>query len=405
MQRSSGLTMMLLIMMVSLMIFMYFQQRPVPLLPKPEIMLQQARESVKEAGDEPKKLRAALQIYDQLANSREYRNTEYAAQALLEKAIVLETKLGDEHQAISTYNKLLDRFSPEKSQAAAEGRRRLAKLEKEYDKRNSKHTLYKIVDFFVALTGRNPNYSYALALLIITVIFKVITWPLSHAQFRSMKQMQRIQPMVKQIQEKYKDNQKEMGEKLMALYREQGVNPFASCLPLLVQLPVLWVLYYMVRLYQYQFAQGKFLWIGSRLAEKYPSIVGGNLSEPDIPLVILYVISMFISQRLTVVDPTQAEQQKIMAIVMPLMFGFLFYSFPSAFMLYWLIFNIVSTAQQVMVLKGTGPEEGQQPPSGVAATQQVELPTRVRRTRSRPSRRRRHCDRLPVGGLLPVFAT
>lgn len=405
MQRSSGLTMMLLMMMVSLMIFMYFQQRQVPLLPKPEIMLQQARESVKEAGDEPKKLRAALQIYDQLANSREYRNTEYAAQALLEKAIVLETKLGDEHQAISTYNKLLDRFSPEKSQAAAEGRRRLAKLEREYDERNSKHTLYKIVDFFVALTGRNPNYSYALALLIITVIFKVITWPLSHAQFRSMKQMQRIQPMVKQIQEKYKDNQKEMGEKLMALYREQGVNPFASCLPLLVQLPVLWVLYYMVRLYQYQFAQGKFLWIGSRLAEKYPSIVGGNLSEPDIPLVILYVISMFISQRLTVVDPTQAEQQKIMAIVMPLMFGFLFYSFPSAFMLYWLIFNIVSTAQQVMVLKGTGPEEGQQPPSGVAATQQVELPTRVRRTRSRPSRRRRHCDRLPVGGLLPVFTT
>lgn len=217
--------------------------------------------------------------------------------------------------------------------------------------------------------------------------------------------MQRIQPMVKQIQEKYKDNQKEMGEKLMALYREQGVNPFASCLPLLVQLPVLWVLYYMVRLYQYQFAQGKFLWIGSRLAEKYPAIVGGNLSEPDIPLVILYVISMFISQRLTVVDPTQAEQQKIMAIVMPLMFGFLFYSFPSAFMLYWLIFNIVSTAQQVMVLKGTSPEEGPQPPSGIAGTQQVELPTRVRRARSRPSRRRRHCDRLPVGGILPAFTT
>ncbi|MDI6828345.1 MAG: YidC/Oxa1 family membrane protein insertase, partial [Armatimonadota bacterium] len=319
MQRTSGLTTMLLMMMVSLMIFMYFQQKQVAPLVKPEVMLQQARDTVKEAGNDPKKLRGALRLYEQLWNSKEYRYTEYAAQALLEEAIILETKLGDEHRAISTYNKLLDRFSPEKSEAAAEGKRRLVKLEKEYDKRNSKHTLYKIMDFFVALTGRNPNYSYALSLLIITLIFKVITWPLSHAQFRSMKQMQRIQPLVKQIQEKYKGNQKEMGEKLMALYREQGVSPFASCLPLLVQLPVLWVLYYMVRLYQYQFAQGKFLWIGSKLAEKYPALVGGNLSEPDIPLVILYVISMFISQRLTVVDPTQAEQQKIMAIVMPIM--------------------------------------------------------------------------------------
>ncbi len=404
MQRTSGLTTMLLMMMVSLMIFMYFQQKQVAPLVKPEVMLQQARDAVEEAGNDPKKLRGALRLYEQLWNSREYRYTEYAAQALLEEAIILETKLGDEHRAISTYNKLLDRFSPEKSKAAAEGKRRLVKLEKEYDKRNSKHTLYKIMDFFVALTGRNPNYSYALALLIITVIFKIITWPLSHAQFRSMKQMQRIQPMVKQIQEKYKGNQKEMGEKLMALYKEQGVSPFASCLPLLVQLPVLWVLYYMVRLYQYQFAQGKFLWIGSKLAEKYPALVGGNLSEPDIPLVILYVISMFISQRLTVVDPTQAEQQKIMAIVMPIMFGFLFYSFPSAFMLYWLIFNIVSTAQQMMVLKGPSAEEGPQPPAVATPRQPTELPTRSRRTRSRSSRRRRNCDSLPFG-LVPVLNT
>ncbi|MDI6828346.1 MAG: hypothetical protein QME62_07685, partial [Armatimonadota bacterium] len=81
-----------------------------------------------------------------------------------------------------------------------------------------------------------------------------------------------------------------------------------------------------------------------------------------------------------------------------------FYSFPSAFMLYWLIFNIVSTAQQMMVLKGPGAEEGPQPPAVATPRQPTELPTRSRRARSRSSRRRRYCDSLPFG-LLPVLNT
>lgn len=230
---------------------------------------------------------------------------------------------------------------------------RMMALEKTNDKINSSSTMYKILDWTVGLTGKNPAYSYALALLIITVIFKLVTTPLSTMQFKSMREMQRIQPMIKELQVKYKDDQKVLGEKTMQLYKDQGVNPFASCLPILVQMPVLMLLYKMVKLYEYQFSFGKFLWIGSSLVDKFPGILAKNLAHQDIPLLVLYTVSMYISQKLTPVDPTQAEQQKIMAYTMPLMFGVMMYwwAMPSAFMLYWLFFNIVSTLHQYHVLR------------------------------------------------------
>jgi len=402
MQRQTGLIVMMLLA-VAFMIYLNSIERQAVVLPKPEVLLQQAREEAKSAGTDRKKLGRAIRTYEVLTSAKEYKHTEYAAQARLEIAILRETRLKDYPRAINDYKALLREFSPKESKAAAEGFKRLQWLKEETIRRNSKHTLYKIIDRLVALTGKNPNYSYALALVIITVVFKVLTWPLSHAQFKSMKEMQRIQPLVKEIQEKYKGNQKEMGERIMALYKEHGVNPFASCLPLLVQLPVLYLLYYMVRLYEFEFANGKFLWIGSKLAAKYPSILGSSLAERDIPLVIIYTISMFVSQRMTVVDPTQAEQQKIMSIMMPLMFAFLFWSFPSAFMLYGLCFNIVSTVQQYYVLKAKGEEGG--PAGGDASpagkTTQV-VTTRVR-TPVRSRRRRRKFQSLPVR-LPPIWA-
>jgi YidC/Oxa1 family membrane protein insertase len=181
-----------------------------------------------------------------------------------------------------------------------------------------------------------------------------------------MKEMQKIQPLVRELQEKYKGDQQQIGAKTMELYKEHGVNPFAGCLPVIVQFPVLWLLYVMVRLYQVQFAHGEFLWIGSSLAHKFPGIVGANLALPDVALVIIYIISMIISQKIAIVDPSQAEQQKIMMWTMPLVFGYIFWKFPSAFMLYWLLFNILSTAQQYAIMKGP-----QTPATAVAGGGQI----------------------------------
>jgi YidC/Oxa1 family membrane protein insertase len=233
----------------------------------------------------------------------------------------------------------------------AQASARHEELAQEIDRRNASHPLYQLIDFFVALTGRRPAVSYWLAIVIITVIVKLLITPLTKAQFKGMREMQRIQPLVKEMQAKYKGNQKELGEKIMALYKEHGINPFASCLPLLVQLPILWFLYYMIRLYEFQFARGTFLWISPELGDRF-GWIASNLAQPDIPLVVMYTISMIISMRLSNVDPTQAQQQKMMSIYMPILFAFLFRTFPSAFLLYWLVFNILTTVQQYYIIHG-----------------------------------------------------
>lgn len=276
----------------------------------------------------------------------------------------------------------------------AQAQNKHEELTQEIDRRNASHPLYQLIDFFVAITGRRPAVSYWLAIVIITVIVKILITPLTKAQFKGMREMQRIQPLVKNLQEKYKENQKELGEKIMALYKEHGINPFASCLPLLVQLPILWFLYYMIRLYEFQFARGTFLWISPELGDKF-GWVASNLAQPDIPLVVLYTISMIISMRLSNVDPTQAQQQKMMSIYMPILFAFLFRTFPSAFLLYWLVFNILTTVQQYYIIHG-----GQEPLTATAAaggapalpetqTEQAEEEKQKPTQRVRPRRRRR----------------
>lgn len=223
-------------------------------------------------------------------------------------------------------------------------------------------TLYKIMDSLVALTGRVSWFSYWFAIILITVFVKVITTPLTKLQFKSMKEMQRLQPLVKDIQEKHKGDQRAIGEKIMSLYKEHGVNPLSGCLPLLIQMPILFTLYYTIRYYEFQFANGSFLWIGWEpivhklsvpLMGKPVWLTAHDLSQPDLILLVLYTISMVISQKLSVVDPTQAEQQKMMMIMMPLMFFFLIGYLPSAFVLYWFVYNLLQTWQQYHVIHGS----------------------------------------------------
>lgn len=363
-----------------------FRPSDVP-IPEPDVLLKKAQVAEQAAGQDKDKLKDAVKKYEQLAKIKQYKKTEYAASARLRVGIIQETKLEDEHAAVRTYTSLVKDFPSEKSAAARDAKDRLTRLQTEIDTKKSKEIGYRAIDALVAMTGRNPAYSYAIALLIITLIFKFVTTPLSHAQFKSMREMQKVQPLVKQLQETYKGDQKEMGKKMMALYKEHGVNPFSSCLPLLAQMPILMLLYYKVILpYQFQFTKGGLLWIGSGLSHKFPSIVAANLSEPDIPLLLIYTVSMIISQKLSVVDPSQAEQQKIMTYTMPILFAFIFRTFPSAFMLYWLFFNITSTVQQYYVLKQPGGPAG--PAAGAVAEEQGKKPAeKPKRPPTRPGKK------------------
>ncbi len=359
----------------------------------------------------------AIKKLTEVANSS-YKDKPQAAQALFDLGEIYETapgKIKNLRQAYVEFTTLLNRFDKTKTELSNRGYLanevdqvldlvEKAKVKKvtvahELDVENSKSrllgflNLYKVMDFLVNLTGKKPGFSYWFAIILVTLIVKTAITPLTKAQFKAMKEMQKIAPLVKEIQEKYKGDQQAIGQKTMDLYKEHHINPFASCLPLLVQMPILMLLYYMIRTYEFQFANGTFLWIGSSLKHMYDVtvpfgaggtvwITAGNLSEPDLILVVLYVISMFISTKLSNVDPTQAEQQKMMSIVMPIMFAFIFAGFPSAFLLYWLVFNILQTAQQYMILHGRSePATAAGPAQPSAQPDSTETP--------RPRRRRR----------------
>lgn len=394
-----------------------------PKIDDPDKALKEARTLIQTAPDEKssvsrdKKYEEAAKLYGGVA--AQYGEKPQGAQALFELGRFYQTAKGDQRnyqQAYTQYTTLLNKF--DKSRDALSGRGYLPneidqvlkivekarveqkKVAAEQDKVNSKQKLlgifntYAVMDFLVKMTGSIPAFSYWFAIIVVTFIVKLLITPLTKAQFKSMKEMQKISPLVKEIQEKHKGDQQTIGTKTMELYKEHGINPFASCLPILIQMPVLLLLFNMVSVYQFQFAKGHFLWIGSSLKHMFSVpvpfgmggnvwVTAGNLAEPDLILVVLYVISMFVSTKLSSVDPTQAEQQKMMSIMMPIMFAFIFAGYSSAFLLYWLVFNVIQTVQQYLILhKGnelvpaTGPAPAPEKPKD-------DTPQRPRRRRRR----------------------
>ncbi|MGC8667387.1 MAG: YidC/Oxa1 family membrane protein insertase [Chthonomonadales bacterium] len=280
----------------------------------------------------------------------------------------------------------------------------LGQLEHEIDQRNSHDWKYQILNGLVVLTGRNPNYSYALALILLAVLVKLLLLPLTRKQYASMREMQRLQPLMKELQKKYKGA--ELNEKMMQLYKEHGVNPLAGCLPTLLQLPFLFLVFAAIREYELAFLKGKFLWIGSSLAQHgwrvfgY-NVIGRNLADPDVPLLAIYAFSNYVTMKLTPAqDPQQQQQQNMMAVMMSGFFFvmFLSYRWSSAFVLYWLALNAISIWQQYeyvykphklraqeVGLSGAGASSGNgagSPPaaqsSPVATAATPAAPTRVR---------------------------
>jgi YidC/Oxa1 family membrane protein insertase len=182
-----------------------------------------------------------------------------------------------------------------------------------------------------------PNYG--LAIIFLSIAIKVIFWPLTHKSQKSMKEMQKIQPKIAELKEKYKDNKEELNRKTMEFYKTNKVNPLGGCLPILIQIPVFFALY-RVLLNSIELRHAPFIsfWIND-LAAKDPTYIS--------PL--LMGASMFMQQKMTptVGDPAQA---KIM-LVMPIMFTFMFLSFPSGLVIYWLVSNVLSILQQYYINK------------------------------------------------------
>lgn len=222
------------------------------------------------------------------------------------------------------------------------------------DEANRSKVPYRVMDSIVSATGRNPAYSYFILLLLITVALKLVLTPLTISQFHSMRKMTSIQPKLKALQEQYKDTPEEFNRRMLGLYREEGVNPFGCGASLIIQMPIMFGVYSFIQQYNYQFRNGHFLWVNPTVHDLAPAFIGANLAQPDIPLLVLYTLSMILSQKLTMIpaqDDQQRQQQMMMMYMMPIMFLFILKTFPSAFILYWLLFNLASTWHQWYLMK------------------------------------------------------
>jgi YidC/Oxa1 family membrane protein insertase len=180
------------------------------------------------------------------------------------------------------------------------------------------------------------THNYGIAIIIITVIIKLIFYPLSWKSFKSMQAMQHLQPQMKRLQDMYKNDRQKLNEEMMKLYREQKVNPLGGCLPMVVQIPV-FIALYQVLYASIELRHAGFIWWIK------------DLSAPDHPMALLMGASMVVQQWMTPTtgDPRQAK----MMLFMPIIFTFMFLNFPVGLVIYWLVNNILTIAQQYVMLR------------------------------------------------------
>ena len=196
----------------------------------------------------------------------------------------------------------------------------------------AKPLLYAL-KFFYSYT-----HNYGIAIIIITVILKLLFFPLTHKSYKSMKEMQKIQPKMAELKEKHKNDRDAMNRSVMELYKTHKVNPLGGCLPMVVQIPVFFALYKAL-MFSIELRHAPFmLWIMDLSAK-----------DPYYVTPIIMGVTMFVQQKMTPssMDPVQAK----MMLMLPVVFTFMFLNFPSGLVLYWLVNNILTIAQQAYINK------------------------------------------------------
>jgi YidC/Oxa1 family membrane protein insertase len=202
-----------------------------------------------------------------------------------------------------------------------------------------------LLNFFYGYVG-----NYGVSIILVTILIKLLFWPIAQKGLKSMKNMQKIQPKMAKLKEKYKDDKTRLNEEMMILYKTYKVNPVGGCLPMVMQIPVFFALY-KVLLQAIELRHAPFmLWI-TDLSAPDRLFIGIDLPYlGGLPvLTLLMGASMFLQQRMTPApaDPTQA---KIM-MFLPVIFTFMFLNFASGLVLYWFVNNLLSVAQQYLINK------------------------------------------------------
>ena len=186
-----------------------------------------------------------------------------------------------------------------------------------------------------------PNLG--LAIVLMTIIIKLIMYPLTQKQIQSTKAMMEIQPKMKALQEKYKDDKQRLNMELANLYKSEGVNPLAGCLPLLIQMPIMIGIFYGIRDYNYAAHPEivtSFLWLADI-----------SKADPTYVLPVLSALTTFIQTKQTMPANGGGAQNKMMMYFMPLFIGYISLTFPAGLVLYWVVMNIMLIAQQSIMTR------------------------------------------------------
>lgn len=194
--------------------------------------------------------------------------------------------------------------------------------------------------------GFVPNYG--VAIIVLTIMVRVATWPIMARQMKSAEKMRELMPRIKELQAKYKDDRQKQSEETFKLYRETGVNPLGGCLPMVLQLPVFIGLFYALQSSIDLRHAPFFLWIND-LSQPATLFTLPGVDFPIRLMPVLMAASMYVQQKMTPqvgMDPAQA---KMMLIMMPGMMLFISYTFPSGLVLYWLVSNVLGIGHQFYV--------------------------------------------------------
>ena len=220
-----------------------------------------------------------------------------------------------------------------------------------------------------------PNYGWVL--IIFSILLKVVLTPLTNKSTQSMKEMQKLAPKTEALKEKYGNDPQKLNTETMKLYKEHGVNPMGGCLPILLQMPILWALFIVFRS-TIELRQAAFIgWITDLSAPDtiftLPFAIPIYGSQINL-LPILMVLSQIIQQKMSTVSSNQ--QQKMMMYFMPIVFFFLFNQFPSGLNLYYTLFNILSIIQQKWLTPNAKPKKPKQ--RTIDAIRQLQMKTKKR---------------------------
>jgi len=196
--------------------------------------------------------------------------------------------------------------------------------------------LLSLLNWFYSFSG-----NWGVAIILLTVLIKIVFWPLSHKSYKSMSKMKKIQPLMAKVREQHKDDRQKMNEEMMQLYKTYKVNPAGGCLPMLLQIPV-FIGLYQALLGAIELRHAPFI-----TTLPFTDMVWlADLSAKD-PYYITPIVmgaTMFLQQKLTP-SPGDPMQAKLM-LFMPIVFTFIFLNFPAGLVIYWLVNNVLSIAQQ-----------------------------------------------------------